>query len=64
MYDHFSKFLAVWYIVDFVNKTTCDKGGACANENRKQCNEIAPDRTLGRNDLSAGYVFQSKQFIL
>ena len=38
-YVHFWKFLA-GYIVDFVNKTSHDKGGACPNEKRKQCNQI------------------------
>ena len=45
----FLKFLAGRYIVDFVNKTSRDKSGACANEKRKRCNRILPDNTLGRN---------------
>ena len=38
-----------------VNKTSCDKGGACANEKRKRCNRIPSEITLGRNYPSAGY---------
>jgi len=34
------KFLAGQYIVDFVNKTSRDKGEECANKKRKQCNRI------------------------
>jgi len=36
----FLKVLAGRYIDDFVNKTSHDKGGACANEQRKRCNRI------------------------
>ena len=43
------------HIVDFVNKTR-DKGKACVNEKRNRCNQIQSDRTLGRNDPSAGIV--------
>jgi len=32
-------------MVDFVNKTLCDKGGA--NEKRKRCNRLPSDITLG-----------------
>ena len=39
------------YIDDFVNKTSRDKGGACANEKRKLCNWIPPEITLGRITL-------------
>jgi len=35
-------FHARQYIVDIVNKTSHDKGGACANEKRKRCNRILP----------------------
>ena len=55
-YVHFWKILAGRYIVDFVNKTSCDKGGECANEKRKQCNQIPSDITLGRNYPSVGYI--------
>ena len=54
-YVHFLKFHAAQYIGDFVNKTSCDKGGACTNEKRKRCNRISSDNTLGRSDLSVGY---------
>ena len=43
------------YIDDFVNKTSHDKGGTCANEKRKPCNAISSDITLGRNYPFAGY---------
>ena len=46
----FEKNLTLRHIVDYVNKTSRDKGGACANEKRKQCNRISSDITLGRND--------------
>ena len=39
-----------------VNKTSRDKGGACANEKRKRCNRIPSDITLGRNYAAWGYV--------
>ena len=38
-----------------VNKTSRDKGGACANEKRERCNRIPSEITLGRNYPSAGY---------
>ena len=38
-----------------VNKTSCNKGGAYANEKRKRCNRIPSEITLGRNYPSAGY---------
>jgi len=38
-----------------VNKTPCDKGGACANEKWKQCNRIPSDITLDRNYAAWGY---------
>mgnify|MGYP000038301403 CR=1 FL=1 len=52
----FEQFLLDNY-VDFVSKTSRDKVGASANKKRKRCNRIASDRTLGRNNHSAGYVF-------
>jgi len=39
-----------------VNKTSRDKGEACANEKRKWCNRILSEITLGRNYPSAGYI--------
>jgi len=48
-YDHFRKFLTGQYIVDFVNKTSHDKGGACGNH------RIIVN-TLGRNYLTVGYI--------
>ena len=39
-----------------VNKTSRDKGGACANEKWKRCNRILSEITLGRNYPSAGYL--------
>jgi len=42
-------------IDDFVNKTSRDKGRACANEKRKLCNRIPSDYTLGRNYPTAWY---------
>ena len=44
----FEKNLTLRHIVDYVNKTSRDKGGACANEKRKQSNRIPSDITLGR----------------
>ena len=41
------------YIFDFVNKTSRDKGVACANEKQKLCNRIPSDNILGRNDPTA-----------
>ena len=38
-----------------VNKTSCDKGGACANEKRKRCNRIPSNITLDRNYAAWGY---------
>ena len=32
-----------------VNKTSRDKGAACANEKRKWCNPVPSEITLGRN---------------
>ena len=63
MYVHFWKIHAGQYIIDFVNKTSHDKGGACATEKRKRCNRISSDITLGRNYPSAGYwlVFDKTQ---
>jgi len=37
-----------------VNKTSHDKGGACANEKRKRCNRIPSDITIGRNYAAWG----------
>jgi len=45
-----------WYIVDFVNKTSHDKGRACANEKRKRCNQILSDITLGQNYPTGVYM--------
>ena len=39
-----------------VNKTSRDKGGACANEKRKWCNRIPSEITHGRNYPFAGYL--------
>jgi len=33
-------------ILTIVNKTSCDKGGACANEKQKRCNQISSNITL------------------
>ena len=52
----FWKFLAGQYIVNFVNKTSRDKGEECTNKKRKQCNQIQSEITLGRNYLSVGYL--------
>ena len=38
-----------------VNKTSRDKGGACATEKRKRCNRIPSDITLDRNYAAWGY---------
>ena len=50
-YVHFLNILTGPYIVDFVNKTSHDKGRASANEERKR---IPSDNTPGRNYASAG----------
>jgi len=50
----FFNFL-LYDIVDFVNKTSCVKDGACANEKRKRCNRIPSDITLDRNYATVGY---------
>jgi len=39
-----------------VNKTSRDKGWACANEKRKRCNRIPSDITLDRDYAAWGYV--------
>jgi len=55
-YVQFWKILAGPYIIDFVNKTSRDKGGVCANEKRKRCNQISSDITIGWNDPTAEYL--------
>ena len=40
-----------------VNKTSRDKGGACANQKRKRCNRIPSDITIGRNYAAWGYIY-------
>ena len=42
-------------IVDFVNKTSRDKGGKYSNEKWKPCNWISSDITPGRNYPTLGY---------
>ena len=49
------KNLAGRYIIDFVNKTSRDKGGAGTNEKQKQCIRIPSGNTLGRNYPFVGY---------
>ena len=44
------------YIDDFLNKKSCDKDGASANENQKRYNRIPSDIILGGNDITAGYI--------
>ena len=44
------------YIDDFLNKKSCDIGGASANENQKRYNRIPSDIILGGNDITAGYI--------
>ena len=39
-----------------VNKTSRDKGGACANLKQKRCNRIPSDITIDRNYAAWGYV--------
>ena len=46
-----------------VNKTSHDKGGACANEKRKRCNRIPSDITLDRNYAAWGYYNFSQKMI-
>ena len=41
--------------IDFVNKTSRDKDGGCANEKLVRSNRIPSEITLGRNYLSVGY---------
>ena len=64
-YVHFFfKFRIGQYIVDFVNKTSRDKGGDCVNEKRKRCNGIPSERTLCQNDPSVGYILNAYLCIL
>ena len=60
-YVYFWKFHAGRYIDDFVNKTSLDKGGACANEKLKRCNGISSDITLGWNYPSVGYLLSKSE---
>jgi len=39
-----------------INKTSRDKGGACANEKRKRWNRIPSDITVDRNYAAWGYL--------
>ena len=54
-YLHFKKKIVEGNKHRCVNKTSRDKGGACANEKRKRCNQIPSEITLGRNYPSTGY---------
>ena len=47
-------------LVTFVNKTSRDEDGACANEKQKWCNRISLDITLGRNYPSAGTLLHKR----
>ena len=47
-----------------VNKTSRDKGGACANEKQKRCNRIPSDITLDRNYAAWRCVLNIKQCAL
>ena len=59
-YVRFWTFLTGRYIIDIVNKTSCDKGGACAKEMRKRCNRILSDNTYVKSTLKFG-IFMTLQ---